>query len=144
VSEDGVFSAVLFLYTKKIVYMEDELYVYRKQTPSALTSNLRKLFIDWFYNFFTMIKDIKNRNFLSEEAIKWCIHVFCWDYSRIGKNQTKDTQKEMLLHSINLIEYLLQSAKSICNIMKLKFILLVLKVFKMYSYKLIRIFKNLV
>ncbi len=144
VSEDGVFSAVLFLYTKKIVYIEDELYIYRKQTASAITSNLSKLFVDWFYNFFTMIKDIKNRGFLSEEAIKWCIHVFCWDYSRIGKEQTKDIQKEMLVHSTNLIEYLLQSTKSITNIMKLKFVFLTLKIFKMYSYKVIRIFKNLV
>ena len=144
VSEDGVFSAVLFLYTQNVVYIEDELYIYRKQTASAITSNLSKLFVDWFYNFFTMIKDIKNRNFLSEEAIKWCIHVFCWDYSRIGKEQTKDIQKEMLVHSINLVEYLLQSAKSFSNIIKLKFILSILKIFKMFSYKIIRIFKNLV
>ena len=143
-SEDGVFSAILFLYTKNIVYVQDELYIYRKQISSSLTNNLNKLFVDWFYNFYIMIKDVKNRGFLSEEAIKWCIHVFCWDYSRIGKEQSKNIQIDMLKHSINLIEYLLKNTKSFGNIIKLNFVFYILKIFNLYSYKIIRIFKNLV
>ena len=144
VSEDGVFAAMLFLYTKNIVYIEDELYIYRKQRTTAITSNLSKLFVDWFYNFFTLIKDMKNRGLLSEEAIKWCIHVFCWDYSRIGKQQPKDIQKEMLTHGINITGFLLESTNSLVNKIRLKLLFLILKLFKLHSYRIVRVFKNLV
>jgi len=143
-SEDGVFSAILFLHTRKIFYIEDELYIYRKQLPFSASSDLNKLFEDWFYNFYELIKDISKRNLLSNDIINWCIYIFCWDFSRIKKNQSYIKQKELLVVGISILEYLSKHSKSITNIFKAQVLLFILKVFKMKSYKIIRILKNMV
>ena len=85
ISEDCPFSSLVYLYSKKIIFVSDELLFYRKHSLS-ITGNFEKTATDDFYNFVTLTKDLQNRLFTAKEITELCIDIYLYKLGKLGKN----------------------------------------------------------
>lgn len=144
-SEDNTFMALIFLYAKKISFIKDEIYYYRKQIQSV-TSNSERVDIDALYNFIMLTKDLEKRNYITLPIMNFfIINVFLYKIGKLGKCVPKEKQKDLLLlicDHLKYLESLSKNMKNIIIIVKIKIIknLLCLK----YAFKFFRVLKNLI
>ncbi|MDD3053776.1 MAG: glycosyltransferase family 2 protein [Endomicrobiaceae bacterium] len=143
-SEDCPFSALAFLYAKNIVFINYELYIYRKQVIS-ITSNNEKLRIDALLNFITFTKELVKRKFCSNEIKKFYIDTFIYKIGNIDKSVSKNKQKKILKPIIEHLIYLQSFIKNTnrINIIKIKVVLFLSKYLNIHIFKIFRVLKNL-
>ena len=143
-AEDCPFSALVYLHSKKICFINDELYFYRKQIES-ITKNSQNQVIDAFDNFITLTKDLMNRKFNTKEIINFCIDTFIYNIGKIYKNVSSQRQNDLLNSSINHLQYLKTISKQCGTLykLKIKLSLFILEKFKIGGFKFFRILKNL-
>lgn len=142
-AEDCPFSSLVYLYSKKITFISDELLFYRKYNLS-MTANTQKQLTDAFYNFITLTKDLQNRNFTDKEIKKFCIDIFLYKLGNLGKKVSKEKAKEIYPSAIEHIMFLKEWALNLGLSYKFKINLSIflLKSFNTFSFKIFRILKN--
>jgi len=143
-AEDCPFSALVYLYAKKICFINDEIYFYRKQIE-GVTANYQAQIIDAFDNFVELSKDLANRNFITREVIKFLIDTFIYKVGKISDSVSLDNKKDLLKKSIDYLNYLKTISKK-CSFFyrfKIKLSLILLNKFNIKAFKLFRILKNL-
>ena len=111
VSEDCPFTAIAFLYAKKISFINDEIYYYRKQILSITTRSSEKVDTDALYNFITLTKDLEERGVTDRKIMKFYFNTFFYKLGKIGKTASKSTQKELLPVATEHLLYLKMLAK---------------------------------
>ncbi len=142
-AEDCPFTAMLYLYSPNIKFIDDELYFYRKHGLS-ITGNFEKTACDDFYNFITLTKDLQKRNFNEPKIKEFCIDIFLYKLGKLGKKISKQTSKQIYSASLEHI-YFLKEISSDLNFVykfKIKFSIVLLKIFNTFSFKIFRILKN--
>lgn len=143
-AEDCPFSALAYLYSKKISFISDELLFYRKHNLSVTTKNNAKQITDAFYNFITLTKDLQKRNFNEIEIKNFCIDIFLYKLGKFGKNFPKQTSKEIYPIVLEHIRFLKDSSFNLSFSYKFKinFSMFLLKNFNAFSFNFFRILKN--
>lgn len=147
VCEDAPFVALVFLYLKKITYIDNVLYFYRKQINSSITANKTNLFIGKVYNSIRLMKETTKRNLFDDDIFKITYKFLFWDLSSFYKKDYSDeTRKYFLIMVLKLITNIEQNKNVLCfiSLLKLKFIKFILVCFKVKSYRIIRILKNFI
>ena len=144
-AEDCPFSALVYLYAKKICFINDEIYFYRKQIE-GVTANYQGQIIDAFDNFIELSKDLINRNFVTKEILNFLTDTFFYKVSKLSNdNISFDNKKSFLKKSIEHFNYL-QTISKKCGFFdkfKIKLSLILLNKFNIKAFKLFRILKNL-
>lgn len=143
-AEDCPFSALVYLYAKKICFINDEIYFYRKQIE-GVTANYQAQIIDAFDNFVELSKDLANRNFITKDVTKFLIDTFIYKVGKISDSVSLDNKKDLLKKSIDFLNYLKTISKK-CSFFyrfKIKLSLILLNKFNIKAFKLFRILKNL-
>ncbi len=142
-AEDCPFTAMLYLYSPNIKFIDSELYFYRKHSLS-ITGNFEKTACDDFYNFITLTKDLQKRNFNEQEIKEFCIDIFLYKLGKLGKNISKQTSQQIYSVSLEHIKFLKEISADLKFIYrsKVKFSMFLLKVFNIFSFKIFRILKN--
>ena len=142
-AEDCPFSALVFLYSKKINFISDELLFYRKYSLS-ISENTPKQLTDALYLFITLTKDLQKRNFNEPEIKKFCIDTFLYKVGNLGKKVSKQELKQIyptVFEHLLFLKQLSLNLNFICKF-KLNFSILLLKFFNTFSFKIFRILKN--
>lgn len=141
--EDYSFNIIFNMYAKNIIFIKDELYVYRKQIKS-LTSNDERLRIETFYSFVELIKELDKRNFNSNEIKQICIDNLLYRIGKISKNVSKQNRQEILQSINQILFYMSNNSKNIGLIykLKLKLSIFIFKNFNLTGFKIFRILKN--
>ena len=145
--EDSPFIALIFIFLKKITYIEDILYFYRRQRKTSLSSNKEKLFIGKVHNFIKLIEDIINRDMFNNDIFCYTYKLLFWDLSSFcRKNYSDDERQKVLDSTLKLIKQIENNKDKLSfkNILKLKTLKFILVNFKVKSYKIIRILKNFI
>ncbi|MDD5020557.1 MAG: glycosyltransferase [Endomicrobiaceae bacterium] len=144
ISEDGPFSGLVYLYADNFVFIYDELYLHRTQITS-LTTNCIQSYIDAFENCITLTKELENRKFNSKEIKKFLINTFIYKLGKLGKDVSKERQKELLFVISEHMKYLKIIAKNTNMIYELKvnFVLYMINKFGIKSFRVLRILKNI-
>ncbi len=140
--EDTPFSILSYLYSKKNCFIHEELYFYRANRENSINTNRSKLYKDLFYNVFSLIVELKNRGIWSDILITYYINNCYWDFSSIFKKQVYSDKEKLVEFLKEIMLYIYNNTKSIKNKFKAKFLLIILKIFKIKSYYIIRILKN--
>jgi len=142
-SEDCPFSSLVYLYSKKIAFISDELLFYRKHSLS-ITSNFEKTATDDFYNFVILTKDLQNRNFTDKEIKEFCIDIFLYKLGKLGKNISRQTSQKIYFIALEHIKLLKELSSNLGFNYKFKINLSIflLKIFNIFSFKIFRILKN--
>lgn len=140
--EDIPFKLLTYIYSKKILFIENNLYFYRKR-QNSLTQETELLFIEDFKNFIFFIHDLYNRKLNNKESITFCINLLYYKLGQVQK-RVDDTKKEdLLIKSVDIFKFLKMKYKiGILNRIKVSFALLVLTKFEKKSFKIFRIVKN--
>lgn len=143
--EDYSFNIIFNMYAKNIVFITDELYVYRKQIKS-LTCNDERLRIETFYSFIELIKDLDKRNFNSNAIKQVCIDNLLYRVGKISKNVSKQNRQEILQSINKILLYMFHNSKHIGFVYKLKlnFSIFIFKNFNLAGFKIFRILKNII
>ena len=101
VMEDYIFSIITYLSTKKVLFLNDNLYYYRKQTATIM-SNYDKVTISQFYNNFYLIKELRKRK-INSPAIENCfVRKFFHNLSDVYKRVKKSGQSIDILFNKSL------------------------------------------
>ena len=143
-AEDCPFSSLVYLYAKKICFITDELYFYRRQVE-GITANEQAQIVDAFDNFLELSRDLINRKFITKEIMNFLTDTFIYKIGKISDSVSIDNKKRMLKQSTDNLKYL-QIVSNNCNFFykfKIKFSLYLLNTFGVKSFKLFRILKNL-
>ena len=142
-AEDCPFTAILYLYSTNIKFIEDELYFYRKHSLS-ITGNFEKTACDDFYNFITLTKDLQKRNFNEPKIKEFCIDIFLYKLGKLGKKISKQTSKQIYSASLVHIKLLKEISSDLNFVYKFKinFSIVLLKLFNTFSFKIFRVLKN--
>ncbi|WP_372519861.1 glycosyltransferase family 2 protein [Candidatus Ruminimicrobiellum ovillum] len=140
---DCPFLGLVFLYSKKIAFISDELLFYRKHN-SSITTNLEKNATDDFCNFITLTKDLQKRNFNEPKIKEFCIDFFLYKLGKLGKNISKQTLQKNYSIAIEHIKFLKEMSLDLGFLYKFKinFSIFLLNTFKTFSFKIFRILKN--
>ena len=101
VMEDYIFSIITYLSTKKILFLNDNLYYYRKQTATIM-SNYDKVTISQFYNNFYLIKELRKRKINSPEIENCFVRKFFHNLSDTYKRVKKSGQSIDVLFNKSL------------------------------------------
>lgn len=143
ISEDCPFSSLVYLYSKKIVFVSDELLFYRKHSLS-ITGNFEKTATDDFYNFVTLTKDLQNRLFTDKEIKEFCIDIFLYKLGKLGKNISRQTSQKIYFVALEHIKFLkeLTFDLGLSYKFKINLSIFLLKSFNTFSFKIFRILKN--
>ena len=143
ISEDCPFSSLVYLYSKKIIFVSDELLFYRKHSLS-ITGNFEKTATDDFYNFVTLTKDLQNRLFTDKEIKEFCIDIFLYKLGKLGKNISRQTSQKIYFVALEHIKFLKELTFDLGFSYKFKINLSIflLKSFNTFSFKIFRILKN--
>ena len=145
--EDSPFVALSFIYLKKITYIEDILYFYRKAVKDSATSNKDKLFIGKVHNFIRLIEDIINRNMFNNNVFCYTYKLLFWDLSSFCRKNYSDNERQKVLDlTLKLIKQIENNKDKLSfkNILKLKILKFILVNFKVKSYNIRRIVKNFI
>ncbi|MCR4662928.1 MAG: glycosyltransferase [Endomicrobiaceae bacterium] len=142
-AEDCPFSALVYLYSKEISFIENELLFYRKYNLS-ITSNTQKQLTDAFFNFITLTKDLQKRNFNQKEVKEFCIDIFLYKLGNLGKRISKKTAEEIYPVAVEHIKFLkgLSSSLGFGYKFKINLFTILLNLFNTFSFKIFRILKN--
>jgi hypothetical protein len=143
--EDFSFNILVNLYMQNIIFIDDELYVYRKQIPS-LTSNNEHLRIESLNSFIMLTKELGKRNFSSKTINELCVNNFLHLIGKIAKNVSKNEQQKLLKLIIEHFLYLKNISINISILYKLKlqFSLFIVKTFQIKSFNFFRLLKNII
>lgn len=144
-SVDYSFNIIFNMYAKNIVFVKDELYIYRKQIPS-ITSNNENLRIDSFYSFIELMKDLDKRNFNSNAIKQVCIDNLLYRVGKISKNVSKQNKQEILQSINQTLLYMFHNSKYIGFVykIKLKLGMFIFENFNLLGFKFFRILKNII
>ena len=142
-SEDCPFSSLVYLYSKKIIFISDELLFYRKHS-SSITGNFEKTATDDFDNFITLTKELQKRNFTDKEIKEFCIDIFLYKLGKLGKKISKQTSQKIYSIASEHIKFLkeMSSNLSFSYKFKINFSIFLLKSLNTFSFKIFRILKN--
>lgn len=142
-AEDCPFSSLVYLYSKKITFISDELLFYRKYSLS-MTANTQKQLIDAYYNFITLTKDLQNRNFMDTEIKQFCIDIFLYKLGNLGKKVSKENARKIYPSVIEHMKFLKELSPDLGLSYKFKtnLSIFLLKSFNTFSFKIFRILKN--
>ncbi len=140
--EDIPFKLLTYLYSKKILFIEDSLYFYRKRQGS-LTQKTGQLFIEDFKNFITFIHDLHGRKLNSSESVTFCINLLYYKLGQVQKRVDDSKKEDLLKKSVNAFKFFKINNKiNILNKIKVSFALLILIKFGKKSFRIFRILKN--
>ncbi|MDD5020556.1 MAG: glycosyltransferase family 2 protein [Endomicrobiaceae bacterium] len=144
-SVDYGFNIIFNMYAKNIVFITDELYIYRKQV-SSITSNNEYLRIDAFYSFIELMKDLENRNFNSNAVKQVCIDNLLYRIGKISKNVSKQNRQEILQLINKILPDMSNNSKHIGFVykFKLKLSIFIFRNFNLTGFKIFRILKNII
>lgn len=112
-SEDYVFNVLFFLVSRKIVFIENELYVYRKQIVS-LTSSNEFVRIQNFKGSCLLISYFNKHNKLNRIFQNFLISNFVYHLGKLSKNVSKKQYIEMFILASHTIRLLKNSFADIC------------------------------
>ena len=143
-SEDCPFSSLVYLYSKKIIFISDELLFYRKYGLSITAKDNQKQMTDDFDNFITLTKELQKRNFTDKEIKEFCIDIFLYKLGKLGKNISKQTSQKIYSIASEHIKFLkeMSSNLSFSYKFKINFSIFLLKSLNTFSFKIFRILKN--
>ena len=143
-AEDCPFSSLVYLYSKKIIFISDELLFYRKYGLSITAKDNQKQMTDDFDNFITLTKELQKRNFTDKEIKEFCIDIFLYKLGKLGKNISKQTSQKIYSIASEHIKFLkeMSSNLSFSYKFKINFSIFLLKSLNTFSFKIFRILKN--
>jgi glycosyltransferase involved in cell wall biosynthesis len=142
-SEDCPFLSLVYIYSKKVIFISDEILFYRKHSLS-ITGNFEKTATDDFFNFITLTKDLQERNFNEPEIKEFCIDIFLYKLGKMGKKISEQTARKIYSAAIEHIKFLKEISLDLSFIYKFKinFSIFLLKSLNTFSFKIFRILKN--
>jgi len=143
-AEDCPFSSLVYLYSKKIIFISDELLFYRKYGLSITAKDNQKQMTDDFDNFITLTKELQKRNFTDKEIKEFCIDIFLYKLGKLGKNISKQTSQKIYSIASEHIKFLKEMSSNLRFSYKFKinFSIFLLKSLNTFSFKIFRILKN--
>lgn len=143
-AEDNPFCALTFLYSRKICFITDEIYFYRKHCDT-ISRNNEKMIVDNFHNFIRLTKELKERKKLNnKKIINYLVNQFIYKISSLSKIKIVD--KELVYISIEHLNFCFNNLSGITLYSKIKIYIAIrlIKIFREKSFKIFRIFKFLV
>lgn len=145
IEEDFSFNVISLLYSQKITFVNNVIYIYRKQI-SSLTSNNEQLRIESLKSYIMLTKELAKRNLNDASANHLYINGFLRLTGKLSKNVSYYKQKELLNTITEHFVYLLNISRKISVIQKLKILaaLFTVKILKEKSFNLFRILKNFI
>ena len=143
-AEDCPFSSLVYLYSKKIIFISDELLFYRKYGLSITAKDNQKQMTDDFDNFITLTKELQKRNFTDKEIKEFCIDIFLYKLGKLGKKISKQTSQKIYSIASEHIKFLkeMSSNLSFSYKFKINFSIFLLKSLNTFSFKIFRVLKN--
>ena len=136
--EDFSFNILANLYSKKINFLDEEMYYYRKQTNS-ITTNKENVRVNAIKAFALLTKELERRELLKNNEVlkKFVLSKFILI---IGKKISKSKQKDIYSHILEHFLYLKNVLRfSFFKISKINFYILIMKIFKIKSFMFFRI-----
>lgn len=143
--EDYSFNLLCFLYTDKVVFMDDFIYFYRKRNNS-LTVNDEKIRTETAKAFMKTIEILLKRNFNDKCFLKIFIKWLVYYLGKVSKNVSLKNKEIIINRAVLLIDKIKNYSANIRFYEKffINIILFLLKTLKFKSLIIFKVIKNVV